>query len=440
MAPSKKNFHVAIVGGGIAGVTLAVALHERNIPVTIYEQATAFSEVGAGVSFGPNAVAAMKVCHDGIHKAFEKVCTRNMWPSKQKVWFDYLDGHSTGTSATAQNIGGQDIAFSILNSTGQTGVHRAHFLDELIRLVPSEIARFNKRLTDITERDDGKFILKFADGSEDITDLVIGCDGIKSRVRQLIVGENHPSANPSYTYKYAYRGLVPMDKAIEAIGEELACNSCMHMGPGGHMLTFPVNQGKTLNIVAFHTTTDEWADYPRLTRQGTQEEALRDFAGFGPNVTNLLRLTDENLSVWAIFDLGENPLSTFYKGRICLSGDAAHATSPHHGAGAGFCLEDTAVLAALLEDDRVNTHEDLEAVLATFDFCRRERTQWLVQSSRFVGDCYEWRAPGVERDFKKIEEAINHRNGIIANVDIDIMCENARKHLDQRLRGPASSL
>lgn len=69
------------------------------------------------------------------------------------------------------------------------------------------------------------------------------------------------------------------------------------MGPGGHMLTFPVNQGKTLNIVAFHTTPDEWADYPRLTRQGTREEALRDFAGYGPNVINLLKLTDEELNV-----------------------------------------------------------------------------------------------------------------------------------------------
>ncbi|OQD66295.1 hypothetical protein PENDEC_c052G06018 [Penicillium decumbens] len=433
MAASKKNFHVAVVGGGIAGVTLAITLHHRNIPVTLYEQAPAFGEVGAGVSFGPNAVAAMKTCHQGIFEAFEKVCTRNMWSSKQNVWFDYLDGHSMGNSTSAQNSSHQDIAFTISNSTGQTGVHRAHFLDELIRLVPDGISRFNKRLDDVTEREDGKLVLKFADGSEDVTDVVIGCDGIKSRVRQLVVGEDHPSANPTYTHKYAYRGLVPMDKAIGAIGEELASNSCMHMGPGGHMLTFPVNQGKTLNIVAFHTTPDSWADYPRLTRQGTRDEALRDFAGYGPNVINLLKLTDEDLSLWAIFDLGEYPLSTFSKGRICLSGDAAHATSPHHGAGAGFCLEDTAVLAALLEDDRVQTHKDLEHVLDAFDFCRRERTQWLVQSSRFVGDCYEWRAEGIERDFKKIEKEINHRNGIIANVDIDKMCEDARQQLTQRL-------
>jgi salicylate hydroxylase len=233
MAASKKNFHVAVVGGGIAGVTLAITLHHRNIPVTLYEQAPAFGEVGAGVSFGPNAVAAMKTCHQGIFDAFEKVCTRNTWSSKQNVWFDYLDGHSMGTSASAQNSSHQDIAFTISNSTGQTGVHRAHFLDELIRLVPDGISRFNKRLDDVTEREDGKLVLKFADGSEDITDVVIGCDGIKSRVRQLLVGEDHPSASPTYTHKYAYRGLVPMDKAIGAIGEELASNSCMHVSHTG---------------------------------------------------------------------------------------------------------------------------------------------------------------------------------------------------------------
>ncbi|KAL5358745.1 hypothetical protein BJX96DRAFT_147206 [Aspergillus floccosus] len=289
-----KNFHVAVVGGGIAGVTLAITLHHRGVPVTIYEQAAAFGEVGAGVSFGPNAVQAMQTCHPGIHAAFEKVCTRNLWPSKQDVWFDYLDGYTPTTNTTA---GRQDIAFTIRNSLGQTGVHRAHFLDELIRLIPNDIARFNKRCESIVERPDGRLVLRFADGTEDLADVVIGCDGIKSQIRRLLVGDDHPSANPAYTHKYAYRGLVPMDQAIEAIGEELASNACMHMGPGGHMLTFPVNQGKTLNIVAFHTSPEPWTEYPRLTRQGTRDEVLRDFAGYGPNVINLLKLTDPELSV-----------------------------------------------------------------------------------------------------------------------------------------------
>lgn len=137
---------------------------------------------------------------------------------------------------------------------------------------------------------------------------------------------------------------------------------------------------------------------------------------------------------WAIYDLGAHPLPTYHKNRVCLAGDAAHATSPHHGAGAGFCIEDSAILSVLLEDERVHTPRDLEAALATFDAVRRERTQWLVQSSRFIGDAYEWRAPGVGGDFGGIEGEIKRRNGIIAEVNVEGMCGEAREELGRRLR------
>ena len=220
-----KAFTIAIVGGGIAGLTLAIALHQRQIPVTIYEQAPAFGEIGAGVSFSPNAVQAMKVCHNGIYEAFEKVCTRNLWPSKQKVWFDYLDGYDSKINSNEK----QEAAFTISNSLGQNGVHRAHFLEAMVNLVPKDIARFGKRLSDITENSSGKLVMNFDDGTTAEADAIIGCDGIKSRVRQMIVGADHPSAKPSYTHKYAYRGLVPMEKAIEAVGEERAQNACMYV-------------------------------------------------------------------------------------------------------------------------------------------------------------------------------------------------------------------
>ena len=215
-----KAFKVAVVGGGIAGLTLAIALHHRAIPVTIYEQAPAFGEIGAGVSFTPNAVQAMEVCCPGITEAFEQVCTKNMWPSKRKVWFDYLDGTADST---------EKAAFTISNELGQNGVHRARFLDKLVKLLPSELARFGKRLTTITTLADGRQEMAFEDGTRTQADIIVGCDGIKSQVRQIMFGPESPSAKPSYTYKYAYRGLVAMQDAIEAIGEERAQNACMHV-------------------------------------------------------------------------------------------------------------------------------------------------------------------------------------------------------------------
>ncbi|KAF5000514.1 hypothetical protein FGRMN_1681 [Fusarium graminum] len=418
-----KPFDIAIIGGGIAGLTLAIALHHRNIPVVLYEQAEDFHEIGAGVSFTPNAVQAMKVCHPGVDEAFHKVCTWNGWDSKKKTWFDFLDG-------TTED---DQVAFSIETSLGQNGVHRAHFLDELIHLLPSDKVQFGKHIDKAEEGPDGKIQMNFSDGSTAYADALIGCDGIGSRVRKIIVGENHPSARPGYSHKYAYRGLVPMDQAIKAVGEERARNACMHMGPDGHVLTFQVNHGEKLNIVAFRTDPNEWDNPKKMTKTAHRQNALDDFKGYNSLVRNLLELTEETLSVWAIFDTCDNPVSTFYKGRIAILGDAAHATSPHHGAGAGFCIEDSAVMAELLADERVKNYSDLEAAFAAFDGSRRERTQWLVESSRFVGDAYEWRAKGVGKDIPRIEQEINKRIGIISDVEIAKSCEMARELLKEKL-------
>ncbi|KAM5383377.1 hypothetical protein ACJZ2D_002070 [Fusarium nematophilum] len=420
---NSKAFEIAVIGGGIAGVTLAVALHHRNVPITLYERASNFHEIGAGVSFTPNAVHAMEACHPGIYAAFDKVCTWNGWASKRGTWFDYLDG-------TAEK---DEIAFPIKTSLGQNGVHRAHFLDELVKLLPKDRIQFGKQIEETREDEStGKIVMVFSDGSTATADAVVGCDGIRSRVREMVVGADHPSVHPSYSHKYAYRGLVPMDKAIEAIGEERARNACMHMGPDGHVLTFPVAHGEKLNIVAFRTTSKEW-DGEKMTKSAHRQEALDDFVGYNSRVRGLLELTEEELMVWAIFDLGDNPVPTFYRGRLAISGDAAHATSPHHGAGAGFCIEDSAVMAELLADEAVQSQGDLETVFAAFDASRRERGQWLVQSSRRIGDCYEWRAEGVGRDVKKIENEINERIGIISNVDLMGECKKAREDMKRRL-------
>ena len=123
-------------------------------------------------------------------------------------------------------------------------------------------------------------------------------------------------------------------------------------------------------------------------------------------------------------------MPAFSKGRVCLAGDAAHATSPHHGAGAGFCIEDAATLAELLADPEVQSSSDIDYVFTIYDDLRKERGQWLVESSRFIGDCYEWRGEGVGKDFSKIEAEINRRNAIIADFDVEESCRKARAKFD----------
>lgn len=199
-----------------------IALNQRNITVTEYDQAQAFGEIGAGVGFGSNARQAMKVCGLGIYEAFETIATENSWPSKRKAWFDFLNGYN-------KKHGHQDAEFTIYKVDGPSRVHRAHFLDQLVKLVPKSIARFGKQLNNIFEKEDGELVMSFNDGTTAEADVVIGCDGVKSRVRRIIVGESDPSAYPAYTHKYAYRGLIPMEKATEAVGEERAQNRCLYV-------------------------------------------------------------------------------------------------------------------------------------------------------------------------------------------------------------------
>ena len=226
---SSKDFEIAIIGGGIAGMTLAIALLKRNIKVKIYEQAHKFGEIGAGVAFGPNAVRAMQICDRAIEAAFDRTVTHNQWPSKRRVWFDFLDGTSTVTAGDGDS-GYQDALFSVPCSQGSNGVHRAHYLAELLKLFPESLTALGHHLDNVSEsKDTGRLLLHFHNGDLAEADAVIGCDGIKSRVRQLIVGEDHPSAHPGYSHKYAYRGLIPMEKAIEAVGEERALNSCFYV-------------------------------------------------------------------------------------------------------------------------------------------------------------------------------------------------------------------
>lgn len=132
---------------------------------------------------------------------------------------------------------------------------------------------------------------------------------------------------------------------------------------------------------------------------------------------------------WAIFDLGTNPSPAYAKGRVCLLGDAAHATSPHHGAAAGMCIENAAMLSELLADKRIKRYSDVEQAFAVYDKMRRPRGEWLVQSSRFMGDCWDLRQPDFQ-NFPEIEAEILRRNAIIHDVDVKQMCEDARAELE----------
>lgn len=225
----EKPFTIAIIGGGISGLVFALALHRRGIPFTIYERAQAFGEIGAGVGIGPNATRALALCDPrGAAAALARCATTNGWAAKSAVWFEFFDGTA---DTPAQELAPR-FAIDTPCGVGRSGVHRAHFLGELVELLPEGRAEFNKTLEEVVEEEDaegwrGRMVMRFRDGTTARADAVVGCDGIKSRTREIVLGQEHSAAKCVYTYKYAYRGLIPMEDAIGALGEEKAMNSCI---------------------------------------------------------------------------------------------------------------------------------------------------------------------------------------------------------------------
>jgi salicylate hydroxylase len=263
----------------------------QNISCTLYEAAPAFAEIGAGVSFGPNAMRAMFLLDPDIKTGYDKIATPN--PDTPEIWFNYTLGmkkegwEKSGMKAPGEE--GRWVASVIATGVGHNSVHRAHFLDVLVNMVPEGVTEFGKRVEGV-ERVGEKMVLTFGDGTKEEADAVIGCDGVKSRTRQILLGEKSEVLHPSFTHKYAYRGLIPMDKAVEAVGGQLARNSQMYMGHHGHVLTFPIENGKTMNVVAFRSKEGDWED-ERWVLPMKMEDMYDDFDGWGDKVRNILSVS-----------------------------------------------------------------------------------------------------------------------------------------------------
>ncbi|KAM5343940.1 hypothetical protein ACJ41O_012477 [Fusarium nematophilum] len=414
--PTPADFSLAIVGGGIGGLCLALAISNyTSISVSVYENAPKFGEIGAGVAFGPNAVRAIKQISEPLAAAVEARANRNMSAEKKGTWFDFrlgMDG--ADESARARGVRAGAFLCSVEHPRpGSWMVNRSHLVDELVKLLPSEMAHFGKNLVDIADQGRDGVVLTFEDGTTARHDAVIGCDGIKSRTRQVMLGDKSPMSNPAYTGKYCYRGMVPMDKAVGLLGQEKAMNCQAYLGYHGHMLTFPVAGGRMMNVVAFQSSED-WP-HEKMVIPATKEQMLSSFSGWGPDVVNIVRLMGQS-DIWALFDL--QPVEAYHKGRVCLLGDAAHASTPFQGAGAGMAVEDAYVLGRIL--GHVQRADDLPAAFEAFSKARLERTQKLVSSSREAG--HIWHLETLGDDIEKIKEVMKDRMRWIwdKNLDEDI--------------------
>jgi salicylate hydroxylase len=418
---TKPALRIGIIGGGISGVALALDLcRHSHLDVQLFESAPAFGEVGAGVSFGANAVRA--IAGLGIAEPYAQVADRTPEPW-QDVWFEWRASVDAGY-----------IGASVAPGVGQSSVHRADFLDVLASRLPEGIARFNKRAVGVEQHGDEASV-RFTDGSEYRGDLLIAADGIKSAIRgHVLEGIGAPPAVPRFSGTCAYRGMIDSQQLREAyraagVDEHLVDVPQMYLGLDGHILTFPVKQGRIINVVAFVSDRSQpvptWPENSPWVRQASQREMLDAFEGWGDAARILLECIPSP-TYWALHDLAELP--GYVHGRVALIGDAAHAMLPHQGAGAGQGLEDAYFLARLLGDIQVS-RGNLDELLTAYDALRRPRACQVQRTSWEAGELYELRDPAVGDDNQALGATLASRFDWLWNHDLDADVRDARARL-----------
>ncbi|KAJ5749603.1 hypothetical protein N7533_006631 [Penicillium manginii] len=402
MDPPSKDFTVTIIGGGIGGLVLAAGLLRRNVPVRIYEAASGFAEIGLGLSIGPAAHRAMPLIDPQIREIYDSLVTTHAdspgYERFRETWFEALP-------------------------SGQTTLRRANFLDALVSLIPAEIVQFGKRLESLVEEGDG-VRLRFDDGTVAMADVVVGCDGIKSKVKESMLPEESQYAQPRYSGMYGYRAVLDMEDMVKAVGDQRARVSTMYIGEGAYGISYPIMRAQKVNV-GLYVLSEKW-DCDTWVRPAKREEMKRDAEGMGRYVKSLVEFMPDP-SQWAIF---EHPhISTFGRSRIAILGDAAHASTPHQGAGAGQAIEDAHVLSELLGDARVQSTEQVVAAFKAYDEIRRPRSQRVVTSSKENAYLLCLCLPGVQDDEQKLKTAFQERLRWLWDLDVEDQVERARKKM-----------
>lgn len=375
-----KGPRVAIIGGGIGGLTAAVAMWRRGIDVSVYEQSPRIAEIGAGVSLSPNAVKAMRalglgaeIAQIGFESDNQVVRTWNTGEIVSKVF---------RKSVYEKEFGAPYLS-----------VHRADLVEVLRRQLPDSVFRLGMRCVEV-ETDGEKARARFADGSVAEADILVGADGIRSAVRRSIVGNDAPR----FTGSVCWRGLVPLS-ALPA--GTISTDLTLYMGPRSHVIHFMVRGGELVNFVA-HVETKAWTE-ESWTQECDRGEVLETFTGWYPPLVQLLG-SSERYYKWALYD--REPLDTWTKGRITLLGDSAHAMLPHIGQGACMAIEDGFVLAEML----AQLPGDPNEALRQYECLRLPRTRHAVLESRARGKEMHLtsRWAQIKRD---IRLALQHRIG-----------------------------
>jgi salicylate hydroxylase len=347
---------VLIAGAGLGGLTAALALLQRGHRVRIFEQASELREVGAGVQLGANGTRLLIAL--GLQEAMEHVVCA-------------AAGKEIRLGSTGQTWPTFDLGETSVERFGAPYwmVHRGDFHRVLLDAVQSAapgIIQTGVAAAGFAQKTDA-VTLHLANGEQVTGEVLIGADGVHSRIRQQMFGPGKTGGNVHFTGIMAWRGLVPMERLPPHQRRLVGAN---WVGVGGHVVTYPLRRGEILNFVGV-IERDDWR-LESWTEPGSREECLRDLGAWHEDVKTIIRNIDTPYK-WAL--LGRDPLDHYAHGRVCLMGDAAHPTLPFLAQGANMALEDAIVIARCLDMDPV------EPALQRYERARLERTAAIVRGS-----------------------------------------------------------
>ncbi|MBA2951390.1 FAD-dependent monooxygenase [Streptomyces himalayensis] len=352
MMSTETGPKIAILGGGIGGLAAAAFLRDKGFDSDVYEQAAALTDVGAGLVIAPNAARLLRRL--GVLDRFVKRAVRMEIGWEFRRW-------ENGAVLSAENL---QEGCRRLYGEHTYAAHRADLLDALRSAVPEHSVHLGKRCVSV-EFEGDQAVLRFEDGETVRPDILIGADGVHSRVRGAVGG----STQARESGICAFRALVPAEKAPDFARRRA---QTLWIGPDHHLVHYPVSGEEYVNLVAFApagvSSVESW------TATATLGELLDEFAGWDPRLVELIRAADTP-GRWALLD--REPLDHWNRGNATLLGDAAHPMFPFFAQGAAQAIEDGAVLALCLAEDPDNPI----AALGRYEELRRRRTARLQEVS-----------------------------------------------------------
>jgi salicylate hydroxylase len=344
---------ILVAGAGLGGLTAALALLRDGHDVTVFEQAAQLGEVGAGLQLSANATRVLDLL--GVDDAVRAVAS--VPAGKQvRLW-------STGQAWKLFDLGQQSVAEygHPYYTLYRPDLHRV--LADAVRALKADAIVLGAKCAGF-EAGDAQVTLLLEDGRRLSGDLLVGADGVHSRIRQALAGADAPQ----FSGCLAWRGVIPAQRLPGHLRAPVGTN---WVGPGGHVIHYPLRRGELVNFVGVVERSD-WK-VESWTAAGSTEECLRDFAGWNEDVHTLIRSLQTPFK-WAL--MVREPLQQWTRGRVTLLGDACHPTLPFLAQGAAMAIEDGAMLARCLRETA-----DAQQALRRYQDARVERTTRIVQGA-----------------------------------------------------------